>query len=250
MKNYFEYLVLFLLSIFLSSCGGTRYQMHTMLSDLHKGQNNEYALETDSLSIAYSFIAEDGHITMAVFNKTKNSYYINWRNSAYILNGQSTPMVHFIGRDTEVIPPSSMVVFSAPFHRYYIENFRREPNVKKAELNDAALDYPVTYRYVSFDRALSPLNIRTRIQLSSSPNFETSEVFDHAFWLHRIDEYYQRSTALHQASTTISGQPRTRNPEQFILVGNQTNQAAMPLYALAILGVIAIFTTDGEFYED
>jgi len=221
-----------------------------MFSDLHKGHNDEYALETDSLSIAYSFIAEDGHLTMAIFNKTNDSYYINWKNSAYILNGQSTPMVQFIGRDTEVIPPSSMVVFSAPIHRYYIENFRGEPNVEKAELNDAALDYSVTYRYVSFDRALSPMNIRTRIQLSKSAGFEDVAVFDHAFWLHRIDEYYQRKTALHQASTTLNGQPSRRNPEQFILVGYHASQVALPLFVFGMLGLMAVLASDAEYYVD
>ena len=49
-------------------------------------ENGFYVYENDSLKITYSFWAENGLITFAIYNKLNVPLYVDWKKSSYIQN--------------------------------------------------------------------------------------------------------------------------------------------------------------------
>jgi hypothetical protein len=248
MKRHLNRIWILILPFLISACSGMRYQVYTMASDLPKDVNKEYAFETDSLAVAYSFAVEDGQLSMGVFNTSDKPLYINWKNSAFILNSQSTPMMHFTGYESEIIPPASLVVFAAPLNQFYIENFRDQPLVNRGTLTRTGSQFGDVFRYRNFVKSNTPLKVRTHVQISINEGFEDPLILDHDFWLQSIEEFYLWETVLWQTSTIIGGDGSRRKPEKFIIPGYHSSPVGGCLATTAI--VVGLFVIGSTFDEN
>jgi hypothetical protein len=246
MKRQLNRIWILILPFFISACSGMRYQVYTLVSDLPKDANQEYAFETDSLAVAYSFAAEEGHLSMGVFNTSDKPLFINWRNSAFIQNNQSTPMMHFIGHETEIIPPGAMVVFAAPLNQFYIENFRDQLFVKKGNKLKPGRQFGDVFWYRNFEKSNTPLQVRTHVQVSGNEKFENPLIFDHVFWLQSIEEFELWDAVLRETSTTVNGDAR-RKSEKFIISGYHHNPAGGCMVTTALVAVLFIL---GATFDD
>lgn len=83
-----QHFLLFVLFIFcLSSC--TTYQYITLASeDVPQNARKDFLWENDTTKITYQFSGEGGLMTIAVFNKTDQPVYVNWKKSALINEGK------------------------------------------------------------------------------------------------------------------------------------------------------------------
>lgn len=73
--------------LILSSCNPIQYiQIFETESTNTKIENNCFVYETDTVKITYSFWAEKGILSFAIYNKLDIPLYIDWKKSAYISN--------------------------------------------------------------------------------------------------------------------------------------------------------------------
>jgi hypothetical protein len=80
--------LLLLIILSLSSC--STYQYVTLDSgDMPKNERKELLWENDMMRVAYKFSNEGGFMTIAVFNKTSQPIYVNWKKSALIEDGRA-----------------------------------------------------------------------------------------------------------------------------------------------------------------
>lgn len=71
------------LSILIVGC---KSQLLTVGSDHVPKQNTTYIYEDDTVRITYNFWYNGGVVDMQVFNKLKVPLYIDWKNTAHIVN--------------------------------------------------------------------------------------------------------------------------------------------------------------------
>lgn len=179
-----------------------------MGSDLPKDANAEFAFETDSLAVAYSFSASNGLLTMGVFNTSSKPIFVNWAQSALVINRQSVSMNQYKGLETEFIPPGAMTVFEAPINQFFIDKFHALPNVQRGKL--LFNKFPQEYLYRDFQRLQSTLQVRTHLNLANNAAFQTPLVIDHNFWLEKILEF--RSEEVKNAYVVHSSGPHKGKP--------------------------------------
>lgn len=79
-----------LLSVVLSSC--STYQFTSLNSNLPNPYSDYFLYEDDTLEVQFSFAGENCPLQISIFNKTDNPVFINWAESAVIINGQSKPI--------------------------------------------------------------------------------------------------------------------------------------------------------------
>jgi len=225
-----------LLLILLASCTTTRYQVFTMESNLAKDANEEFAYETDSMAVAYSFAATDGDIVMAVYNLYNKPLFINWKNSALIKNGRSTAMDAYIGTSVEIIPPGAFVIFSAEFDNRGLPHLKNNQNAIKYATQ--TLDGNYTIRRLSYSEKNSPMQLQTILQISHSENFENTGYLKHDFWLSEAVEFdgkYLLKSSIYQNSGPNQGK---RLPNKYALKETVSNPAGQ---AVGWIVTIALF---------
>jgi hypothetical protein len=242
-----------MLLFLLSSCISTRYQVYTMQSHLNKDHNREFAMEVDTLAIAYSFVAPSGSITIGIFNTSDAPMFINWRNSAVIVNGRSVPLVFFNGMDSEVIPPKSQVSISAPIDVLFIENYRNQPNIEKSYLIDEGIKR--AYHYISYSQFNSPLKVRTFLVLSRRDSFDQTQNLQHEFWASTVSEFrgppppsvgvfipWQQTVELQSATTANQVVlPGNMRPDRFYVTGTSNSEmASVQAMGCTIVGVFGL----------
>src|SRR4030095_1254865 len=70
----------------LASC--TTYNYITMdSSDIPLDRSKAFLWETDTITVAYQFGGEGGHLTVTVLNKRNQPLFVNWKKSAVIRDG-------------------------------------------------------------------------------------------------------------------------------------------------------------------
>lgn len=76
-----------------------------------KSDGENFVFENDTLRIVYDFYAEKGSMSFDVFNKLNKPIYIDWRNSAFIVNGERLNYWND-ATETEVVSTYSSVYYS------------------------------------------------------------------------------------------------------------------------------------------
>lgn len=84
MKKTFFSLVLIAL---LASCSKDLIQIFDTDTTNTYLDNEGYVFETDTIKITYQFWAQKGQMSFTIFNKLNKPIYIDWKNSAFIVNG-------------------------------------------------------------------------------------------------------------------------------------------------------------------
>lgn len=83
MRNIFIYMILGLL---FSSCGTSYYYAQMQSNDpyMEKDVKGNFVVDSDSLSLIYSFHGENAPVKVTVRNKMERPIYIDWRQSYFI----------------------------------------------------------------------------------------------------------------------------------------------------------------------
>ena len=192
---YRNFLLMALSGLFLSCATGPRIQVFTMGSPLPKDVHEEFAMTTDSLVVAYSFSGESGSMTMGIFNPTESPLFVNWRNSALIIDQKSTPLVIFKGLDTEVIPPKSMVLIEVPLQVAFVPNLPRDPVAERTSFYGSN-GYVFQIIQRDYNQYTAPLKLRTHLVIAKSETFINPNIQNHHFFVRQISEHRSEQSAL------------------------------------------------------
>ena len=77
-----------LVLLFFSGCSKTYMQIFdTEVKDV-PNINDQWVYEDDTVSVRYSFWASGGTMSFAIYNKTDRPLFIDWKNSALMINDQ------------------------------------------------------------------------------------------------------------------------------------------------------------------
>ena len=86
------FLLVILLTGFLTSC--SRYQYVTIAgSNIRKNDKQEFVIENDSIRIQYNFNGADAPINITIENKLDVPLYVDWQQSALIINTKAISYV-------------------------------------------------------------------------------------------------------------------------------------------------------------
>lgn len=206
-----------------------------MASPLPKDVHQEFAMETDSLVVAYSFSGEAESVTMGIFNPLETPLFVNWRNSALILNQKSTPLVMFKGLDSEVVPPKSMVLIEVPLEIAFVPELQNDPVAEKHKYYaDNGEIFSVVLR--EYNQNTSPLKLRMHLVVGNNEAFQNAHFHNHYFFVQQITEHKSVRSAL--AIMTYENGPKKGQlkPDRFS-VASPNNPDEMQGWA--IFGVLA-----------
>ncbi|GEM_PF-703221 len=73
----------------------TSFQYATINSSLHEPDIDGFTYSNDTLDINYTFAGENCPLRLNIYNKADCPLYINWNQSAIIINGESFPLNPF-----------------------------------------------------------------------------------------------------------------------------------------------------------
>lgn len=76
----------------VSGCTHTRILVYDTDSNDVPQIEKQWVSDNDTLMIAYSFWAEGGKLSCVIFNKTDRQLFIDWKNSAFIVNDKKVEL--------------------------------------------------------------------------------------------------------------------------------------------------------------
>lgn len=106
-----KYLFVACACLALSSCTNHLVNVLETQSAHVKSDGENFVFENDTLRIVYDFYAEKGSMGFDVYNKLSKPIYIDWRNSAFIVNGERLNYWNDVS-ETEVVSTYSSVYYS------------------------------------------------------------------------------------------------------------------------------------------
>jgi len=174
-------LSLLLIPLLFTAC--TTYQYVTIDStQLQKDKKDLFTMENDTMRLVYSFSGAGGNVTVSVFNKTSQPFYIDWSRSSLIRNDQSfTPQ----RRDAELIPPQTSITD-------VVLNLNEQGGgIPRLIIPDTAhssrYHYPdgsfIKYRQVDYSEARSPIRLKSYLTFLMGPGGATDRVITHSFYV-------------------------------------------------------------------
>src|SRR5438045_9585163 len=102
------FLLIILLTGLFTSC--SRYQYVTITSsDIRKNDKQEFVIENDSIRIQYNFNGADAPINIAIENRIDVPLYIDWPQSALIINNKAISYVPYTVRIEGVFNGSTIL---------------------------------------------------------------------------------------------------------------------------------------------
>ena len=84
----FQWVLSFMVLLLLSGCSKSYMQIFDTEAKGVPNINDQWVYEDDTVSIAYSLWASGGTMSFAIYNKTDRPLFIDWKNSALIINDQ------------------------------------------------------------------------------------------------------------------------------------------------------------------
>ncbi len=111
---------LFLVLVVAASCQSMRFQVVTTKSDTSKSLGSFHVYSNDTISIAYSFWADNGEMSFVIYNKSNRPIYIDWKKSSFIYQG--VRQIYWEDKETKVVKGTSASKAGAgkasPFSRF------------------------------------------------------------------------------------------------------------------------------------
>ncbi|MBK9147213.1 MAG: hypothetical protein IPM12_05240 [Flavobacteriales bacterium] len=100
--------------LFTASCARQGIQVFYTANDQLELKDDQWLHENDSVAVLYNFYGSGGSMSFVIFNKSNKPLFINWKNSALILNGQKmqywSDAVEFSGSATTKSTSSTRTV--------------------------------------------------------------------------------------------------------------------------------------------
>lgn len=218
MKTLLQLMAVVIAVWLLSGC--YTYQHVKLASNSELTDQSEFKLENDSVRIVYSFSGLNGPIHMEIFNKLNKPFYVDWRKSALIRNGESTTLwkdesrvsattteykvfpeddqINSVSKTNSTvvrkdnityIPPQSKMAINSFILRSKLFNFPEEVGEKVVFHTHGGKRKAVKY---TFSKEDSPLNFRIFLSFSMDQNVNSSFHTDNTFW---VQEYLDSHTS-------------------------------------------------------
>lgn len=92
MRRYLILTAIIATGLTFTSCTQTRILVYDTNSDNVPQVDGQWISDNDTLLIAYSFWAEGGKLACVIFNKTDRQLFIDWKNSAFIVNDRKVEL--------------------------------------------------------------------------------------------------------------------------------------------------------------
>jgi hypothetical protein len=194
--------------------GCSRYQYSIVDSDLAKSDKGEIFVENDTVSVTYRFSGPSGPIRILIYNKLNTPLYLDWTQSAIVLNGQAISQwnedveLRAVSEGTEIqlsdyisinsseingvlsrpqsrgfIPPNSSIT-SRPV-RLGSKIIKLLPKKsKKSRLKIDGSYYGARSQF--YTKQTSPIRFRSYLTLSTNPELSQVFKFDNEFWVKEI----------------------------------------------------------------
>lgn len=207
--------------LLLSGC--FTYQHVKVAGDPALTDQSAFLVENDSLRVIYTFSGHNGPIHMEIFNKLNKPFYVDWRKSALIRNGESVSLwkdesrvsattteykvyppddkINSVSKtkttvvkkdDITYIPPQSKVAVNSFILRSELFNVPEQAGEKTIFHIRNGKRKAVKY---SFSKEDSPLNFRIFLSFAMDESTHSSFHVDHAFW---VEEYLATRTSPNQ----------------------------------------------------
>jgi len=239
----------------LTLTGCSVYQHVNLKSNLQQNDKLGYLTENDSIAVKYSFNGQNGPIHIEFSNKSDKPFYIDWRKSALISNGQSISLwkdearisassteykVHpeneFINSTSNIegsIVKKDKVTFVPPHSNVSVNSYILQSRffANPAQKGERAVFYTTegktSARKFSFSKEDSPLNFRIFLSISGDDSFKNPVQFDNSFW---VSDYVETSVS-----------PRELNviPENQFYIRKVTG-AGRTLIAASLVGILVV----------
>lgn len=200
-----------MLGALVSGCG--MYQYMHMESSLKKETNGASVFENDSVRLEYRFLSPYGRVQLSVRNKLQAPLYIQWKESALIVNEKRVPyytptmtvrgtvrgrtITWFDGfatthaplratvvaqEEVSFVPPLSVAEFSL------VDAMTGKLALGGRELQQKNLPTGGVIRYTNFEASASPVKFRSYLTFSRDREMRQVFRFDHAFWLGEVGQ--------------------------------------------------------------
>jgi hypothetical protein len=209
MKTLLQMMAVVIAALLLSGC--LTYQHVKLASNSALTDQSEFKLENDSVRIVYSFSGLNGPIHMEIFNKLSKPFYVDWRKSALIRNGESTTLwkdesrvsattteykvypeddvINSVSKTNSTvvrkdhityIPPQSNVAVNSFILRSKLFTVPEQAGEKVAFHTHGGKRKAMKY---SFSKVDSPLKFRIFLSFSMDDNVSSSFHTDNEFWV-------------------------------------------------------------------
>lgn len=218
MKTLFQIMTVVISALLLSGC--ITYQHVKLASNSELTDQEEFKLENDSVRIIYSFSGQHGPIHMEIFNKLNKPFYVDWRKSALIRNGESVTLwkdesrvaattteykvlpeddqVNSVSKTSSTVVRKDNITYIPPQSKVAVNSFilRKELFKVPEEMGEKVVFHThggkrEAMKY-SFSKEDSPLNFRIFLSFSMDENVNSSFHTDNTFW---VQEYLDTHTA-------------------------------------------------------
>lgn len=188
-------------------------------NDPQTKKDSVYTFENDTVRIRYAFWGERGVIGFSVYNKLSKPIYIDWKKSAYVINGVkynywsdrtivssrsasvSLPIASTygwygsVGGSTTEMAAPERVTFLAPRSLViYYSGLLWTGTIKPLPASAASAAFTITNgkhiqaRQLEYSSTTSPIRFRNFITFSVSENFADESYIDNGFYVSKIVE--------------------------------------------------------------
>ena len=187
----------FVLLLFPFCMACNRYQYSSIDSpQLDRNDKNEFVFENDSIKVVYNFMGQDLGADIFIENKLMERVYIDWRESALIVNGRTysyapievDPDGHVVGgpgASTIDFIPARGTLNKTPLvlTRYYSTSIPKA-RLLKTTYTAAGISHPV--KTAIFTEATSPLRFRSFIRYMVGSSTSEPLNVEHSFYVSRM----------------------------------------------------------------
>ena len=203
------YLFALLILVSLSACS-RQAQLVTLQGNNVQPVDDGLVLNSDTLTLIYSFSRERGQMELTLINRLERPLYVDWKRSAFVMgqdqyaywqdvadvnlsNWGSQYGRYSVGSTVGTISKNDQVGFILPQSRIVKQQFVLVPRsslsltgpfnvVGEKPLNNLYSKKPVDVKVYTYSDGQSPLQFRNYLTLSTDKEFQTEFVIDTKFW--------------------------------------------------------------------
>jgi len=185
-------------------CYDTNVQVFETKTTNTKLIQNQYVFENDTLKISYNLWKEHGLMAFNVYNKLSIPIYIDWKNSAFIVNSKKLDFGPDIEERITSLPPKAELTNSRfvliPSNIQYIPVQGYDTKTVPSTYNpkNSTVLFETEFSYND-----SPLKFRNFLVVATSEKFEKEFYIDNEF-------YVSKSTVMRNRN--FCGQTINSNP--------------------------------------
>jgi hypothetical protein len=178
--------------LMLSACHQCQYI--SINCNLSQNDKREFVTENDTVMVKYTFAGQNCPMTVEIYNKLRHSLYIDWRNTAVIIDTIQVRDAFYHDEQISVIAPQSNLVLSGILIQNMFIPTYNDDSIAKVVISTSNGSDEVTRH--SYNPETSPLNIRCYLALSTNADASYQFYIDNQFWVSDIIKTMTRPASL------------------------------------------------------